>query len=248
MFNFLNKLKKTQNQNTLPLEYTTDLHSHLLPGIDDGVKTLEESIDIIIGLKELGFKKIISTPHIMWHRFPNTRDTILDAYKKVKDELTKQNIDIEFEVAAEYYYDENFFELIEKEDLLSIGKDKYVLFELSYTQKPFGLEQTIFNILSKGYKPILAHPERYSYFAKDFEKYDKLKDSGVRFQINLNSLIGFYGKRPKKAVKYLIEKGLVDFVGSDIHSQKYLDSFSKAIYTKTAQNIFETNKIKNYTL
>jgi len=236
-----------KSDNSILEYYTTDLHSHLIPGIDDGVQTLEESIDIISSLKELGFKKLITTPHIMAHRFPNTKEIILNGLQKVNEELQKQNIDIEIEAAAEYYYDENFFNLIEKEDLLSFGKN-YVLFELSYTQKPLGLEQTIFNLLSKGYKPILAHPERYSYLYSNPEKYEKIKNTGVRFQINLNSLIGFYGKKPQKAAQYLLENKMIDFVGSDTHSMRYYDSFKEAVYSKLAHEVFEKNKIKNSTL
>ena len=240
-------LFKNSSKKNLPENLSIDLHSHLIPGIDDGVKTLEESIEIISKLKELGFNKIITTPHIMSHRFPNTKEIILNGLEIVRRELKNQNIDIELEAAAEYYFDENFFNLIEKNDLLTFG-DNYILFELSYINKPFGLEQTIFKLLSKGYKPILAHPERYSFFSSDFSKYDKLKNTGVRFQLNLNSTVGFYGKKPKKAAKYLVDNGLVDFVGSDIHSKRYLDSFSKAVYTKETHELFEKNKIKNYKL
>jgi len=244
----LSSIFEKKSKDYKPEHYTIDLHSHLIPGIDDGVKTLDESIQIIQGIKNLGFNKIITTPHIMAHRFLNTKEIILDGCEKLKQELKNRNIDIELIASAEYYFDENFLELIENDDLLYFGKDKYVLFELSYTNKPFGLEQTIFNLLSKGYRPILAHPERYSYFSSNFSKYDKLKQSGVRFQINLNSLIGFYGKKPKAAAKYLSDNGLIDFVGSDIHGEKYLDSFGKAVFAKETHELFEKNSIKNYKL
>lgn len=241
-------LGKNKKYKTSILDYyQTDLHSHLIPGIDDGVKTLEESICIIRRFKELGYKKIITTPHIMAHRFPNTKETILDGLDEVKKELQNQNIEIEIEAAAEYYYDENFFNLIENEDLLTFGEN-YVLFELSYTQKPFGLEQTVFNLLSKGYKPILAHPERYSYYSSNLKKFEDLRDRGLRLQLNLNSLIGFYGKKPQKSAHYLVDNGLIDFVGSDTHAINYIDSFSQAIYTKVAHDIFEKNKIRNNSL
>jgi len=225
-----------------------DLHSHLIPGIDDGVKTLEESIQIIKGMKDLGFKKLIVTPHIMFHRYKNTKEIIENECTKVKEELKRQNIDIEILVSAEYYFDENFFELIEKNDLMPFGEKKYILFETSYTSRPFGLEQIVFSLLSKGYRPILAHPERYSYLNQNYEKFDKLKESGLRFQININSLLGFYGKTPMKAAKYLSKKGLVDFVGSDIHSKRYLESFKKAMYSKDVQELFDNNKIMNHKL
>lgn len=226
------------------LLYTIDLHSHLIPGIDDGVSSLEESIEIISGMKELGFTKLITTPHIMHHRFPNTKEIILSGFKRVKKELEYRKIDIVLEAAAEYYFDEYFLNYIENKSLLTFS-DNFVLFEMSYTSKPFGLEQTIFNLLSKEYKPILAHPERYSFLYSDMSKYDKLKNSGVYFQINLNSLLGFYGKKPKQAANYLVDNGMVDFIGSDTHSMKYLQSFEKGIKSDLVERIFENNRIKN---
>lgn len=243
MFSFFKKSNKKLS-NSITDYYSTDLHSHLIPGIDDGVKTLEESISIIKRLQSLGYKKLITTPHIMAHRFPNTKEIILNGLEIVKQELKNQNIDIELEAAAEYYYDENFLNLIEKEDLMTFG-DNYVLFELSYTQKPFGIEQTVFNLLTKGYKPILAHPERYSYYHENLQKLHKLKDAGLRLQLNLNSLVGFYGKKPKKTGQYLVDNALIDFIGSDTHGMNYVDSFSEAIYTENAHDIFEKNRIKN---
>lgn len=236
-------LSKKQN---LPLNYfyTTDIHSHLIPDIDDGVKTLEESISIIRNLKELGYQKLITTPHIMSHRFPNTKETILSGLEKVKMELKKQNIDIIIEAAAEYYYDEYFIELIRKKDLLTFG-DNHILFELSYTANPFGLEQVVYELLNYGYKPILAHPERYTYYSQSLEKYHNLKDLGLLFQINLNSLNKFYGKNPKIAAEYLVENSLVDFVGSDIHSLKYFDSLNDYIQMGKLEEVFEKNQIKN---
>lgn len=224
--------------------YTTDIHSHLIPSIDDGVKTLDESISIIKEMHSLGFKRIITTPHIMNHRFPNTKETITSGYEKVKKELIKRDIDIRLEMAAEYYYDEHFIELVRKKDLLTFG-DNYVLFEFSYTTKPFRIEQTVYELLSLGYKPVLAHPERYSYYSSDYKKYDSLKDLGLLFQINLNSLNSFYGKKPKKAAEYLVDNNLVDFVGSDIHAMKYFDSLKKFTQTSKLKEVFQKNQIKN---
>lgn len=234
------------NKETLTApSYCTDIHSHLLPGIDDGVKTLEESIDIITSLHKMGFSRLVVTPHIMYHHFRNTKEIIEEQTQKLNDALRQAGIDVEIIPSAEYYFDENFLHLIEKEELLPFGNDRYVLFEMSYTNRPFGLEQTIFTLLSKGYKPILAHPERYSFLNSDVSKFEQLKHSGVRFQLNINSLIGFYGKKPRVAAKYLVENGLIDFVGSDIHAQRYLESFQKALGTKQVRELFEKNQIKN---
>lgn len=237
-----NSFKKTTH--VLPDFYTTDLHSHLIPEIDDGSKSMEQSIEMIRELKNMGFKKLITTPHIMSHRYPNKKDEIIKAFELLKDEVKKQNIDIFIEVASEYYYDEHFIELVRSKDLLTFG-DNHILFELSYTTPAFGLEQTVYELLKSGYKPILAHPERYTYFASNLKKYHQIKDLGLLFQININSTNDFYGKNAKKAVKYLIEQGLVDFVGSDTHRPKYIESLKQSIGTKLFKAIEEKNQIKN---
>ena len=236
--------KITNKKLELPSFYLTDLHSHLIPGIDDGSKSMEQSIEMIKSLKNIGFKKLITTPHIMSHKFPNNRDIILRGLDTLKEELLTQNIDMNIEAASEYYYDEHFIELIEKKELLTFG-DNYILFELSYTTPVFGMEQVIYKLLSAGYKPILAHPERYSYFTSNLEKYHQLKSMGLFFQINVNSLDNFYGKKSKKAADYLIENGLVDFVGSDTHRPNYVEALEKSVLIKRFHNIEEKNKILN---
>ena len=237
----VNKFSFTSNNKTLL--HTTDLHSHLIPNIDDGTDSFEESVSIIKQLKEHGFRKIIITPHIMSHRFPNTSEKIQKVNYTLLHELKKMNIDIEVEVAAEYYYDEHFLKLIEKRELMTFG-DNYILFELSYTVKPFMLEQTVAKLLEAGYKPILAHPERYRYYNTDAH-YNNLKEMGLSFQINAISTEGFYGKKVKKTVEKIIDLGIVDFLGSDIHSQNYLDTFEKSLKNKIYKNIFKKNNIKN---
>ena len=225
------------------LAHSVDIHSHLIPAIDDGVKTLDASVDIIRQIQELGFKKIITTPHIMSHRFPNTKEIILKGHHRLQKELKKQEIDIELEVAAEYYYDEHFLDLIRKNEIISFG-EKYVLFELSYTVKPFVLEQSVAKLIALGYKPVLAHPERYNYYSSE-KHYRSLKEMGLAFQINAISTQGFYGPRVKKAVEKIIDLGLVDFIGSDIHSQKYFESFARALQSKSYTKLFKKNSIKN---
>jgi len=191
----------------------------------------------------LGFKKIITTPHIMSHRFPNTKETIMQAYAFLKARLEQENMVFNVEVAAEYYYDEHFLELIDKKELMCFG-DNYILFELSYTVKPFVLEQTVSKLLKAGYKPILAHPERYTYYHSE-EDYRRLKEMGLLFQINIISTQNFYGKKVKKSVEKIIDLGLVDFIGSDTHSQKYLDTFSASLKSKIYSQIMQKNSIRN---
>lgn len=239
--NLYNKYSFSKPVNTIL--HTTDLHSHLLPSIDDGFQSMEKCIDAIKQLKEFGFKKLITTPHIMSHRFPNTRKSILLAYQEVIIELKKQNIDIILRVAAEYYYDEHFLELIEKKDLLTFG-DNHILFELPYNIKPFGLEQVVYKLLENGYNPVLAHPERYTYY-KTKNNYKRLKDIGLLFQINTISTQGFYGKNVKESVDMIIKLGMVDFIGSDLHSQKYIDTFWESLNHKIYTKIMKSNNIMN---
>jgi len=226
---------------------TVDIHSHLIPGIDDGAKNMERTIELILELKEMGYTKLITTPHIS-DMFLNDSQKIIEGYNLVIQELSHRNIDITIEVAAEYYINEHFMELLDKKDILTFGKEKYLLFELSYFTPPRDLESLVYEIKQAGYTPVLAHPERYEYFHNSIEKYYKMKSFGLLFQINLTSIANYYSKNIKKCVKQLILHNLVDFVGTDTHHRghiKYLKStFSNLLYRQT----FQKNKILNDTL
>ncbi len=239
LFHFFNK-----NRQTL---VDVDIHSHLIPAIDDGAKNIERSIELILSLKEMGYKKLITTPHIS-DMFPNTSTIILEGYKALKVELAKREIDIEIEVAAEYYADDHFEELLSKRDILTFGKEKYLLFELSYFTPPKDLESLVNDIKLAGYTPVLAHPERYLYFHDGIDDYINVKSMGVLFQINLNSIVNYYSDEVTKIAKQLILYGLVDFIGSDTHHRRHTkflkESFSHALY----QKVFKNNTILNDTL
>ncbi len=221
-----------------------DIHSHLIPAIDDGAKSIDRSIELILSLKEMGYKKLITTPHVS-DMFLNTSQDILKGYKNLKKELDHREIEIEIEVAAEYYADDNFEKLLKKKDLLTFGEDKYLLFELSYFTSPQDLESLVYEIKLAGYTPVLAHPERYIYLHNDIKKYRNIKDMGVLFQINLISINNYYSIEVTKVVKELIVNGMVDFIGSDTHHRRHINflrrSFSQSLYRK----IFKYNKILN---
>ena len=228
--------------------YLVDIHSHLIPGIDDGAQNMSESIALITKLKELGFKKLITTPHIMSDKYPNNSEIITNGLKKLKKELVKRNIDIEMEVASEYFLDKHFLNLLKQRDLLTFGNN-YLLFELSYTSKPIFLESAIFEMISAGYKPVLAHPERYIFLHKNFEEYKWLKRKGLLFQINLNSFSGYYSKDVQKIANRLAEEGLIDFIGSDTHKERQLNHLQKNLNShKVMEKIFKNNTILNESL
>ena len=226
---------------------TTDIHSHLIPGIDDGAQTMEQSIEMIEAFIDLGYTKLITTPHIMSHRFPNTRAILEEGLVLLQKELQERNMQMEIEIASEYYLDETVMELVEQRDIMTFGKN-YMLFEMSYVQPLHHLEEMVFEIKVAGYTPVLAHPERYVYMHDDFSKYERLKEKGLLFQLNVPSLGGYYSKPVQKAAKRLVDEGMVDFIGSDAHKMAHLSALKAVRTKKTYANIFTNNTILNNTL
>lgn len=194
----------------------TDMHSHLIPGIDDGSKSMDDTLTLLRKFAELGYKKVITTPHVMSDFYKNTPEIILGGLEKVREAIKLEGIAIEIEAAAEYYLDFHFDELIKKKELLTFG-DKHVLFELSFNDEPPRVKDAIFNLVTEGYKPILAHVERYPFYFNQWEKIDDFRNRGVLLQLNINSLSGHYGPPVKKMAEQLIDKGWVDVIGSDCH-------------------------------
>lgn len=217
----------------------TDIHSHLISGIDDGSKSIEESVDLVKQFVGYGYKKLITTPHIMSDYYKNSPETILPGLEKLRSRLKEEGISIELEAAAEYYLDEFFLELIHSENGLMTFGNKYLLFETSFMNRPRNLEEVIFLLSTKGYKPVLAHPERYLYLSNDFSTYEELKEKGVLFQLNFISLSGYYSPMVKKTAEKLIDAGFIDLIGSDCHGQRHIDAIEaskKSKYMKKLAN------------
>ena len=243
----INKFKKLFSSSIELPTITTDIHSHLILGIDDGVKEMDEAIVMIQRYMDLGYTKLITTPHIMSHRYPNTSAILKEGLFALKKELRTRGIDIEIAVASEYYLDETVMQLVEKRDILTFGKD-YMLFEMSYVQPLHYLEDMIFEIKVAGYTPVLAHPERYMYMHDDFTKYERLKELGVLFQVNIPSLGGYYSKPVQKAAEKIAQAGLIDFVGSDAHNMGHLDTIALVRQKKSYAKLLANNTILNHTL
>ena len=213
----------------LPVEGFTglgaDMHSHLLPGLDDGAETVEHSVELLRKLRALGYRKLIMTPHIMGDFYKNTPEGIRAALHALQQAATEAGItDVKLECAAEYYLDEWFGRRLDRGDeLLSFGGEKrYLLFETSYINEPFNLVETLFRLQSMGYQPVLAHPERYTYFYGRFDDLVKVRENGALLQLNLNSLAGYYSSGAKKIAERLIDAGFVDLVGTDTHNLKHV--------------------------
>ena len=212
-----------------PLDYSvlgTDLHSHLIPGIDDGSKSLEDSISMLKRFSDLGFKKVITTPHIMSDFYRNTPEIILSGLETVREAVKKEGIPIEIEAAAEYYLDFHLTKLIEQNEILTFG-DKHVLFELSFSEEPPRIKETVFDFFTSGYKPILAHVERYPFYIDQWETIEDYQRRGCLLQLNINSLSGQYGPAVKKMAEQLIDKDMIDVIGSDCHHMGHLELLDK---------------------
>jgi len=225
MFSFF---KKKESHINTP-DYSSiavDMHSHVLPGIDDGAQNPQESVFLIRKMMELGIKKIIATPHIMADYYRNTAESINGALEILRAELVKQNIDIPVEAAAEHYFDETFEKRIKDGRLMIMG-GKYVLFELSFVAQPPNLLQAIQSMTELGLQPILAHPERYLYM--DLEQMRGMREWGCMLQLNTISLTGYYGKESKRMAEALVDNQLVDFISSDMHHPKHAEAMQNAL-------------------
>jgi protein-tyrosine phosphatase len=209
-----------------------DMHSHLLPALDDGVQNFEDALSIVREFSKMGYKKLITTPHIMSDTYRNSADTILPKLAELNAFLHTQQVTTTLEAAAEYYLDDALMQKIaSNEPLLTMGK-KMLLFETGFLSEPLFLKEFIFSATTKGYQLIMAHPERYMYLQSDFSKIQDLLDRGVFFQINLSSLTGYYSKPAQKLAEKLIAKGHVHFLGSDCHTLNQTLLMKQALNSK----------------
>lgn len=223
-----------------------DMHSHVLPGIDDGSPDTETSLELINGLKDFGYSRLVATPHILWDMFKNDAGTIGQAQQEL-DLALKGNIsDMPVRHAAEYYMDEHFDELLEKNvPLLTVHKN-WVLVEFSFISPPMDLKEKLFEMQIRGYQPILAHPERYQYFATNKRFYEELRATGSYFQVNLLSLTGYYGKICQDLAHYLVRADFIDLLGTDLHHDRHLAALrSSPTLTDTVKSIMDKSVILN---
>jgi protein-tyrosine phosphatase len=220
--------KQEEKKDYLPLG--TDIHSHLLANLDDGVQSMQEAEQIILDFKKLGYSKLITTPHVMSDHYRNDAVTISQKLEELKAYLQLKKIEIEIEAAAEYYLDETFYQQVNAlTPLLTFGK-RYLLFETNYLSEPYQLKDFIFKITTRGYQPVLAHPERYQYMT--MERAEDLRNRGVLFQINILSLLGYYNKPIRSMAYEFIDKGWIEFLGSDCHNYLHMKELQKAIKNK----------------
>ena len=214
------------------LDGFTDIHNHVLPGIDDGAADVEASLELVQSYENLGISNLIATPHVMNDYYPNTTRSINAALQLLEERLKALGKNIKIKAAAEYMMDQSFLELLDGESLLCL-RDNLVLVEMSYFQPPINLNEILFKLQTAQYKPVLAHPERYGFFhSKSLSKYEELKTRGCFFQLNILSIVGHYGKNIQEIAFKLLEKEMIDFLGTDTHQVRHLEKLSIAQVTK----------------
>lgn len=237
--------KKKAAKKEITFDYSSlgvDMHSHILPGIDDGAQNLQESVFLIRQMMAVGIKKFIATPHIMIDYYRNSAETINAALAILKAELVTEKIDVEVQAAAEHYFDETFEKRIDDNKLMIMG-DNYVLFEFSFINQPINTVPVIKKLKDKGLKPILAHPERYPYMAID--QFRTLHEMGVDFQLNTISLTGYYGLGAKRIAEEMIDNHLVDFISSDMHHPRHAEAFKNALRMPYLEKLLFDYPLKN---
>lgn len=236
--------KKNISEEGKPLPFT-DVHSHLLPGLDDGVQSFENAEEIILRFHKLGYKKLITTPHVMSDFYRNSNEDILRKRDGLIEWLASRNIKIEIQAAAEYYLDEELLRRIENNiPLLTFG-DQLLLFETNFMTEPFQLKEFIFAASTKGYRPVLAHPERYIYLQDNFDKAEDLINRGVLFQLNISSISGYYSKSAQRTAQKLIDRGWVHLLGSDCHNLQHIQLLEETINLKYFQKAISLPLLNN---
>lgn len=224
-----------------------DVHSHFIPGIDDGSDSLETSLELIQGMIDFGYRKVITTPHVMSDYYKNTPEIIRSGCDQLREALQKNNMNIEIDCAAEYYLDAELKLKIKRKEVLSFGAN-YVLFELPFISEPPNLAEIIFEMQLAGYKPVLAHPERYTFWHLNFEKYQEMLDKGVILQLNINSITGHYSPQVKKIALKLIQNEMIQLVGSDCHHLGHIQLMKRAAQLEPIHKLLGSGHLLNSTL
>lgn len=223
---------------------TTDIHSHLIPGIDDGAETTEQSVQMIEQLVSLGYTHLITTPHIMWDSYKNVPEGIRRGLENLRDACTERGIRIRLDAAAEYFIDEHFLELLRGEKEMLTLPGNRLLVELPYSTPLLNTTETLFSIVGYGYIPVLAHPERYNYFHSNMEVYRKLKEQGCELQLNALSLSRYYGTEVQKVALWLLKQKLITFLGTDAHHIQHVAALRKTLELRVLQDYkFSNNQI-----
>jgi protein-tyrosine phosphatase len=237
--------KKKKNESLLDLSVLgCDMHSHFIPAIDDGSKSLEETMTMLQSLADLGIERFVTTPHVMGDFYQNSPETILPGLEKIQEAIKKEGKPWKIRAAAEYYMDHEFLTKLDAGPLLTIHQNK-VLVEFSYVNRPNNMKDMLFALKINGYSPILAHPERYPYLYTSMREYEDLLDFEVDFQLNLGSISGMYSQGAQKIALELMKREWVTYVGTDMHNMKNYPFYEALLNIPEFVSLVESGKLKN---
>jgi len=234
-----------RNRERVKLFYNTDVHCHILPGVDHGSQSMEQSLDMLRAEMEMGINRVILTSHVTAVTFENTRESLMDAYLKLKDAVIDEGLEIELALSAEYRMDEYFDKEYAADHLIPMPGN-HILLENSFQQELMNLDELLFDLQVKGYKTILAHPERYTYYSRRHKRYEQLHNAGARFQINILSFTGYFGEEARDSALWFVRNGMIDYLGSDMHNVKHahiiMDYINSKEWRKISKEIEPTIK------
>lgn len=216
---FFGNIFKTKKEQ-VKLFYHTDVHCHILPGVDHGSQSIEQSLEMLRAEQEMGISHVILTSHVTAVTFENTRESLMDAFLKLKDAVTDEGLNIDLSLSAEYRMDEYFDKEYAADHLIPMPGN-HILLENSFQQELMNLDDLLFDMQVKGYKTILAHPERYTYYSRRRKRYEQLHNAGARFQINILSFTGYFGEEARDSALWFAKNGMIDYLGTDMHNIKH---------------------------
>jgi protein-tyrosine phosphatase len=238
----LDRLFSSHKQVDNPVKW--DMHNHILFGIDDGSKTIENSVAMAREFVSLGYRKIVATPHIMADYYPNTEPVIRERAVALNEALKAAGVDLSVDFAAEYYIDETLLEKVKNKENLLTFNGKHLLMETSFLNKPMFFNQLVFDLKTLGYTPVFAHPERYVYLHNQYEEVERLMEQGLKLQINLLSLLGYYSPMVKKLAHWMVKHGYYHYLGTDAHNIEHLKLLKEAFKSKIF-NAIDFDKVEN---
>lgn len=227
--------------------WQVDIHSHLIPDLDDGVKSLDDALTCLQQLADWGIRKVITTPHVSRDWYPNSHANLKEGLATLQTLVAEHQLPLTVEVAAEYLLDDFFMEALDQGELLAFGSKRYLLVETGWSAPPLGLDDMLFRIQTHGYTPVLAHPERYTYYQKEKHMLEHLRENGVLFQLNWMSLCGRYGSQVEKQARYILQQHWVDFIGSDLHRPADLELMSQ-LFKPADLKLLEEQPLLNATV
>ncbi|MCM1310530.1 MAG: hypothetical protein NC301_05825 [Bacteroides sp.] len=225
------------------------MHCHIIPGVDDGSPDVETSLTLLVHMSRWGLKRIFASPHSTQDRYENTPQSLAKPFAELKDAIQAKQMSIELHHHMEYRIDDFFLRQFDNDNIVTLPEN-FLLIENSFSHEPWGMNNVVYDLINHGYNPILAHPERYAFYALHHrDRYKDLHNMGVYFQVNLLSLAGHYGKMERETAVYLLKQGMVQFIGTDLHRMSHVETITRYLSSRQYQRDLKLfDNLRNDTL